>query len=307
MSESDGQLPYLDTFSKAAELSSFTAAGKALDLTQAAVSQRIHALEKELGVALFDRRGGRVFLTDAGQRLYAHAQRILELHRKARQDVTGRQLPITGNLLIAASSIPGEHLLPAILSIFRRQYPDVRVRVKVTDSMNVMGQVEQGKVHLGLVGKNTDNAHLEFKPFATDEMIVIVPPNHSWRRLKNISFRRFKKEPLILRETGSGSRWCFEQALSRSGHSIDDFQIALELGSNEAIKEAVLQGMGVSALSTHAVQKEIKAKQLHAVKVTELTPERKLFIVTDRRRVLPTPARILLRFLEGCPSSGEGP
>ncbi len=307
MSESDGQLPYLDTFSKAAELSSFTAAGKALDLTQAAVSQRIHALEKELGVALFDRRGGRVFLTDAGQRLYAHAQRILELHRKARQDVTGRQLPITGNLLIAASSIPGEHLLPAILSIFRRQYPDVRVRVKVTDSMNVMGQVEQGKVHLGLVGKNTDNAHLEFKPFATDEMVVIVPPNHSWRRLKNISFRRFKKEPLILRETGSGSRWCFEQALSRSGHSIDDFQIALELGSNEAIKEAVLQGMGVSALSTHAVQKEIKAKQLHAVKVTELTPERKLFIVTDRRRVLPTPARILLRFLEGCPGSGEGP
>lgn len=304
MIDSDSQLPYLDTFSKAAELSSFTAAGKELGMTQAAVSQRIHALEKELGVALFDRRGGRVFLTDAGQRLYVHAQRILELHRKARQQVTGKKTPITGDLLLAASSIPGEHLLPAILSIFRRQNPDVRVKVEVTDSLKVMEQVTKGRVHLGLVGRKTDDSNLRFKEFATDEMVVIVPPNHRWSKSKRVPFQRFKKEPLILREEGSGSRWCFEQALTRSGHSLDELQIALELGSNEAIKEVVLQGMGVSVLSTHAIQKELKAKLLHAVKVPELAPERKLFIATDKRRVLPAPARIFLHFLEGCPGSG---
>jgi DNA-binding transcriptional LysR family regulator len=304
MSESSGQLPYLDTFSRAAELSSFTAAGKSLGMTQAAVSQRIHTLESELGIALFDRRGGRVFLTDAGQRLYTHAQQILDLHRKARQEVTGKKTPISGDLLVAASSIPGEHLLPAILSIFRRQHPDVRVRVKVTDSVNVMGQVEKGQVHVGLVGRQIENSKLEFKDFATDEMVVIAPPNHRWRKSKRIPFKRFRKEPLILRETGSGSRWCFEQALTRSGHSFDELEIALELGSNEAIKEAVLRGMGVSVLSTHAVRKELKAKQLHGIKVTELVLERKLFIATDKRRVLPAPARIFLHFLKGCPGAG---
>ena len=307
MSGNDGQLPYLDTFSKAAELSSFTAAGKVLGMTQAAVSQRIHALEKELGVALFERRGGRVFLTDAGQRLYAHAERILELHRQARQEVTGEKAPIRGELLLAASSIPGEHLLPAILSIFRRKYPDVRVKVEVTDSVKVMDQVEKGQVHLGLVGRKIDDPNLSFKEFATDEMVVIVPPNHRWHRRKRIAFKQFKKEPLILREQGSGSRWCFEQALTRSDHSLDDLQIALELGSNEAIKESVLEGMGVSVLSTHAVQKELKAKDLHAVTVPELTLERKLFIVIDKRRVLPAPARIFLHFLEGCPGAGTAP
>jgi len=307
MKESDGQLPYLDTFSKAAELSSFTAAGKTLGMTQAAVSQRIHALEMELGCALFDRRGGRVFLTDAGRRLYAHAQRILELHRKARQEVTGKKAPITGDLLLAASSIPGEHLLPAILSIFRRKHPNVRVKVEVTDSVKVMGQVEKGKVHLGLVGRKIENANLSFKEFATDEMVVIVAPKHRWFKSKRVSFQRFRKEPLILREKGSGSRWCLEQALASTGHSLDDCQIALELGSNEAIKEAIFQGMGLSVISTHAVHKEIKAKQLYAVQVSELVLERKLFVVADKRRVLPAPARIFLYFLEGCPGTGSSP
>ena len=111
------QLPYLETFSKAAELSNFTAAGKALGMTQAAVSQRIHALEQALGVALFRRRGGRVLLTEAGQKLYDYAQRILDLHREARREVSGHETPVGGELLLAASSIPGEHLLPALLSL----------------------------------------------------------------------------------------------------------------------------------------------------------------------------------------------
>jgi DNA-binding transcriptional LysR family regulator len=110
-----GQLPYLETFAKAAELSCFTAAGRALGLTQAAVSQQVHALETILGVSLFARRGGRVLPTQAAQRLYPYAQRILSLHAEARGSITGQRVPLTGDLLLAASSIPGEHLLPALL------------------------------------------------------------------------------------------------------------------------------------------------------------------------------------------------
>ncbi len=108
----DAQLPHLSTFSTAAELTSFTGAAKALGLTQAAVSQRIQVLEKTLNKSLFDRRGGRVVLTEAGRKLYAYAQRIHDLHREARRDITGHETPLAGELEIAASSVPGEHLLP---------------------------------------------------------------------------------------------------------------------------------------------------------------------------------------------------
>ena len=110
------QLPHLETFVKVAELSSFTAAAHALDRTQAAVSQRVQALEGELGVSLFHRRGNGVLLTDAGRRLYPVAQQILRLYEEARAAVTGQPAPVQGELSLGASSVPGEHLLPALLS-----------------------------------------------------------------------------------------------------------------------------------------------------------------------------------------------
>src|SRR5438552_18728390 len=163
----DLQLPYLETFSKAAELSSFTGAAKALRLTQASVSQRVQALEKTLGTPLFKRQGGRVLLTDAGRKLYDYAQRILDLHRQARQLITGHDAPVGGELSLAASSIPGEHLLPALLSLFGQKHPHLRVRATVSDSLGAVAQVERGEAGLGLVGRKTENPHLQFHYLAS--------------------------------------------------------------------------------------------------------------------------------------------
>src|SRR6516162_1757028 len=154
------QLPHLETFVKAAELSSFTAAARVLGLTQAAVSQRIQALEGALDVSLFQRRAGRVALTEAGQRLYTYAERILALHREAIQEIAGHKSPLTGELSLAASSIPGEHLLPELLATFGARYPHVQVRATVTDSQSVLRQVEYGEANLGLVGGKMDNPDL---------------------------------------------------------------------------------------------------------------------------------------------------
>jgi len=295
------EIPYLDTFSKAAELSSFTGAAKALRLTQAAVSQRIHVLEKTLGKALFQRRGGRVLLTEAGQELYEFAQQILDLHRQARQKISCQKTMLRGELRIAASSIPGEHLLPAILSVFGQKHPHIRVHASVSDSMAVMTQVEHGNVSLGLVGRKADNPHLEFRYLASDRMVLIVPPRHALFRRKRITVKQLSRYPLVLREVGSGLRHCFEKSLDRSGLSLADFRVALELGSNEAIKEAVLRGAGIAILSTYAVQKEIRAGELHTVQVSDLKCDRDMYVVQDRRRVLPLPARQFLTFLETNP------
>jgi DNA-binding transcriptional LysR family regulator len=296
-----GQLPHLETFAKAAELGSFTGAAKALHLTQAAVSQRIHVLEKALGKPLFQRRGGRVLLTEAGQKLYAYAQRILELHRDARHEITGHETPVAGELLLAASSIPGEHLLPALLAVFHQKHPHIQVRATVSDSMTVLSQVERGQVSLGLVGRKVDNPHLEFRFLARDRMVLVVPPGHPLSRRKQVSVKDLRGHPFILREAGSGLRHCFAKALERAGRSLADLPISLELGSNEAIKEAVLRGAGVAVLSATALQKELKAGQLHALAVSDLDCDRDMYVVQDRRRVLALPARQFLLFLETNP------
>jgi DNA-binding transcriptional LysR family regulator len=301
------QLPYLETFSKAAELSSFTAAARVQRLTQAAVSQRVQALEKTLGTNLFQRQGGGVLLTEAGRTLYDFAQRILELHREARREITGHEAPVVGELLLAASSIPGEHLLPALLSVFGQKYPHIRIRATVSDSMGVMAQVERGAASLGLVGRKADNPHLEFHHLARDRMVLVAPPGHALGRRKTVSVWQLARSPLVLREVGSGLRHCFEKSLEKAGLSLADLRVALELGSNEAIKEAVQRGVGVAILSAFAVQKEVRAGQLHAALVSDLSCDRDLFLVQDRRRVLPLPARLFLVFLQTHPIPVETP
>jgi LysR family transcriptional regulator, low CO2-responsive transcriptional regulator len=287
-------LPHLDTFARAAELSSFTAAGKALGLTQAAISQRVQALERRLGRPLFHRQGGRVLLTEAGQQLYDFALRILELHRQAVQEITGTAAPLQGELTLAASSIPGEHLLPELLARLRSRFPHVQVRATVTDTQQVLDQVEQGQAHLGLVGGKGESTHLDYLAFASDELALIVPAGHPWARRKRVTLAQLAPESLILREAGSASRQCFEQALAAVGSSLQQLHLVMELGSNEAIKEAVQRGLGLTVLSTHAVAREIEAGRCHALHIAGLALTRDLFIVWDQRRVLPIPARHFL-------------
>jgi DNA-binding transcriptional LysR family regulator len=300
-------LPHLPTFAKAAELSSFTGAAKALGLTQASVSQRVQALEGRLGRPLFERQGGRVLLTEAGRKLYDYAQRILDLHRLARREITGHEAPLGGELSLAASSIPGEHLLPALLALFGRKHPHVRVRATVGDSMGVLAQVERGGVSLGLVGRKAESPHLEFRYLASDRMVLVVPPGHALSGRKTVSVRQLSRHPIVLREVGSGLRHCFEKSLGRAGLSLADFRVALELGSNEAIKDAVLRGVGVAILSTYAVRKELRAGRLHAVQVSGLHCDRDMYVVWNRRRVLPPAARQFLIFLDTHPVAAEIP
>jgi LysR family transcriptional regulator, low CO2-responsive transcriptional regulator len=301
----DPYLPYLETFAKAAETGNFTVTARALRLTQAAVSQRIQSLEKTLVTSLFKRQGGHVLLTEAGRKLYDYSQRILDLQREARREISGQEVPGAGELLLAASSIPGEHLLPGLLSLFGKKHPHIRVRATISDSMEVISQVERGEVNLGLVGRKTDNPRLDFRYLASDRMVLVVPPGHPLSRRKKLSVKQLTRYPLILRESGSGLRHCFQKSLEKVELSLSDLQVVLELGSNEAIKESVLKGIGTAILSIFAIQKELKAGQLHAIKVSGLHCDRDMFIVQDKRRVLPLPARQFLIYLDKHPISPE--
>lgn len=301
------QLPHLETFVMAAEIGSCTKAAKVLRVTQAAVSQRIHATETALATALFQRQGGRVLLTEAGRKLHDYAERILDLHRAAREEITGHEAAPAAELFLGASSIPGEHLLPTILAAFRQVKPHILVHTSVSDSVAVIGQVERGEVSLGLVGRKADKANLQFRFLTQDRLVLVVPAGHALSKRKKISVRQLLKHPIVLREAGSGMRHCFEKSLERAGYSSGDLRVAMELGSNEAVKQAVMRGAGVAVLSVYAVQREMTGGQLHAVELSDLRCERDLYLVQNTRRALSLPARLFLIFLETHPLVVEAP
>lgn len=290
------QLPHLETFVCAAERGSFTAAARELGVSQAAVSQRVHSLEALLGAPLFRRAGGRVALTDAGRKLHEYAARILDLTAEAWGAVTGAPVAVAGELLLAASSVPGHHHLPRALGEYRKKYPLVRVRASVSDTEAVFRSVEAGEASLGFVGA-PGGPHLESRPFATDELVLVVPKGHPWWRKRAVKPADLVAQPFVQRERGSGSRRCFERALEGAGTAPAALTVVLELGSSEAVKAAVLDGAGVAVLSRLAVRAEVAAGALKPVPVEGLVCARDIYVVWDRRRVLPAPARLFLGFV----------
>jgi DNA-binding transcriptional LysR family regulator len=295
------ELPHLSTFLKAAEHGSFTAAASALGITQAAVSQRIAALEGELRASLFDRRAGKVALTDAGERLYRYARQILALHEQARGDLGGLHPSVSGDLPIAASSVPGECFLPALLSTFHARYPEVHVRATVSDSGEVISDVEKGRASLGLIGQKGESSTLESRPIGRDCLVLITPPGHAWASRRTIALDALCNEPLVVREPGSGTRSTLEQGLARAGRSLADLNVALELGSNAAIKDAVRRGLGVAFLSRFCIRRELDAKELGALAVRGLHLTRQFYLVHHRRRPLSPAASVFRHFVEAHP------
>ena len=295
------ELPHLGTFARAAELGSFTAAAVELGVSQAAVSQRIAALERQLKVSLFQRRAGKVYLTELGSRLYDYARQILQLHEEAREAMSGLHQPVSGDLPLAASSVPGECLLTALLSAFSKKFPLVHVRATVGDSRSALKEVEKGEAMLAFLGERAKAPQLECRLLGTDSLVLVVPPGHRWAG-RRVPLEDLAEEPLILREQGSGSRLAVVASLEPGGVALHELNVALELGSNAAIKDAVRRGLGVAFLSRMTVRKELNSRELETAEVEELDLTREFYLVYNRRRPLPPVANSFLHFLEAYPS-----
>lgn len=295
------ELPHLVTFAGVAERGSFTAAASEFGVSQAAISQRIAVLEGVLRVSLFDRRAGRIALTEAGQRLYQYARQILDLHKQARKDLGGFHPSVAGALSIATSSVPGEFFLPVLLPAFQERFPRVHVRATVNDSGSVLKDIEKGRAAVGLVGQKTENPSLAFRPIGSDSLVLIMPSGHRLAGRRTTSLKALRGEKLIIRESGSGSRYILEKGLERAGTSLAALHVTLELGSNAAIKDAVRRGLGVAFLSQIAVRRELETKELGTVAVKGVDLTRQFYVVFDPRRPLSPPADVFLHFLETHP------
>ena len=238
------ELPHLATFARAAERGSFTDAAADLGVTQAAVSQRIAALEKELRVSLFNRRAGRIALTEAGERLYELAGESSTCTRKrGRASAASTRASRATCRLRQARSLPSATSRPCSPPS-ARSIPEVHVRASVSDSSSVMKEVTKGLATLGLVGQKAEKPSLESEAIGTDTLVLILAPGHPLAVRKSISLAVLAREPLIIREPVPAPAVPWRRASNGPGRRSTAMTIALEMGSNAAIKDAVRRGLG---------------------------------------------------------------
>jgi DNA-binding transcriptional LysR family regulator len=299
----------LEVFAKVAELGSFSRAAEALFLTQPTVSEHVRGLEDEMGLQLLDRLGRGATTTRAGELLLGYARRMLALAREAQQALDQFQGRMSGELVVGGSTIPGEYVLPGLIGRFKAKYPDISVSLLIGDSRQVSEWVDQGRAEVGVIGARPTSRALESRELMPDELVIVVPATHGWAARKTVSLDELRREPMVVRERGSGSREAVEHVLETAGVSLTSFRLVGEMGSTQAIKQAVRAGVGIALISRRAVEDECRAGLVACVKVKDLKVARSFYLVTHKDRTRSPLAQAFLDFLESQPvaPASQGP
>jgi len=289
-------LRQLRTFKTVADLASFSLAAQRLKLSQPSVSYQVKELEETLGLPLLDRLGKRVKLTEAGAVLYAYARRMLDVLDEATVAIEEMRGIKRGTLRVGASTIGGIYLLPAALGAFKKLHPGLVISLEIGTRERVQEQVLRNELDLAVVGPALKDAELAIIPFLSDELVVVAPAGHALAGKRGLTLKDLAGQPFIMREASSGSRWSLEKAARKAGAKLS---VAMELGSNGAIKHAVESGLGLAVISRYATALEFSSGRLVELKVRGFPIRRDWHIVHLRRRKLPAPVTAFIDFLKG--------
>jgi DNA-binding transcriptional LysR family regulator len=279
-------LKQLEVFIAVADSGSFSRAAESAFLTQSTVSQHISSLEKEFDLKLLDRTGKGAFPTEAGKLLLEHARRILQEGRDVALALNRFRGLAEVALKIGGSNIPACYMIPDCIFSFRENYPGVVITLYQGDSRETLERLKCEEVEFALVGTIFAEKDLVFTPLAPDRISLVVPAGHRWYGKKDIAVEELLDEPLILRESGSGTGSSFRDALVRANLDPDQLNVSLCLGSNEAVKQAILNGAGISFVSELSVRKECERGELFLVAVRGMVISRHFYLVTRRGRSL---------------------
>ena len=253
----------LKVFHTVARLLSFTKAAEELHMTQPAVTFQVRQLEEYFNTRLFDRTHNKVNLTPAGERVAEFAERIFDLYAEMESSVRDLTGEISGALTIGASTTIAEYMLPALLGEFKNQYPDINLRLKVSNSEGIVSMVEHNVIDLGVVESPVNNKNLIVEVCHEDQLVLVAAPDHELvKRGGKVNASDIVRYPFVSREEGSGTRDVVMQYLMEHKVSPGDMNFSLELGSPEAIKGAVEAGMGITILSRSIIGKELKLNML---------------------------------------------
>ncbi len=259
---------------------SFSKAAKKMYLTQPSLTKHIKNLEEEIGARVVERKNTGVTLTQEGKILYECAKRTLAHIEETGEKISRIKESEAGDIYIAASSIPATYILPQVLKAFRSRHADIKCRIKSSDSDSAMGMILDGEVEIGFVGREITHKQLCSTPLWGDRLVLIIPADHRWHGKKKVSCPEVLKEPFVSREQGSATRMIVEKYFRENTNSdFSGFNTICEFGSSTAVKEAVINGLGVSIISINAVRRELDNGTLREIPLEGCSIERNFHMI----------------------------
>ncbi len=289
-------LKHFETFLKIAELKSFTKAAEELYLTQPTISKQIVDLENFFDVKFIDRTKRTVALTRAGELLLKYAKDFANLKKETIEEIAAFKGLKKGTITVGASTIPGIYILPRVLSIFKKIYAGIQIRLIISDTKDIIEKMEEGAIDIGFVGAKNGSNKLDYKKLIDDTIVMIAPPEFP----DSLNLSELKDYPLIAREPGSGTRNTFEASLKKIKHmKTADLTVIAELTDTEAIKETVKNGMGISYISKMAIAGELSEKKLKHIVIRGFPDiKRSFYIITRKGKTALPQVKALLEIID---------
>lgn len=283
----------LKVFAAAARAQSFTRAAEELFITQPAVSKHVGELESRYKVRLFDRRGSRVELTDAGRILLGYAEQLLDQYRRLQYEMSVCRSQAEGELRLGASTTVAQYLLPRILARFAQRFPEVKLQLLSGNSNEIEQAVLGGRIDLGVVESARRRQELAYERLTADELVLVAGTGGRYARTGSVTPDELRRIPLVLREAGSGTLEVIREGLARCGLQIPQLDVVLRLGSTEGIKTFVRHSDAMAIVSVISVVDELRSGTLRIVDIEGLAFERDFAFVHS----VPEPAPVARQFI----------
>jgi DNA-binding transcriptional LysR family regulator len=295
-------LRQLEVFSAIARLGSFTRAAEELFLTQPTVSMQIKKLTDAVGVPLFEQVGKKIYLTDAGRELQRTCREVFASLGRFEMYVADLKGLATGSLHIAVVTT-AKYFIPRLLGSFCQRYPGLDASLKVANRERVLRRLVDNEDDLYILGQPPEDLDVITEPFLPNPLVVLAPATHPLAGLKRIPLARLAEEPFLFREAGSGTRIATERLFAGQGLKM---KMRMELGSNEAIKQAIVGGLGLAVLSRHTLAMDASAGQIAALDVEGFPIQRHWYVVYPAGKQLSVVARAFLEHLRRAQQELDG-
>lgn len=286
----------LEAFVAVVDYGSFSEAARRLYLTQPTISAHIRALETELNAKLILRSTKKLSITARGQQLYDSAVSMLHIRDNLLEDFHEEKKRVID---LGVSTIPSSYLLPELLAGFGKVFPEVCFHSLQSDSAGAIQRVADGSVDVSLVGQDTGEENCCFIPFCRDRLVIAAPVTRHYLQMKNgpVTFRDFMKDPMIMREKGSGTKKEMDLFLESIGVSPEELQVVARMNDLESIKRSIVNGVGISVLSARSVLDLEKTGQILLFPLDESAHMRSFYIVYSKNRILKPHVRQFIQFV----------
>ena len=271
---------------------SFTRAAEELELTQPTVSQQIKRLTQTIGLPLFEQLGKQIYLTAAGTQVLAASATISEKFAELEIAIDELKGLKQGRINLVASTT-AKYFVPRLLGTFRRKHPEIELALHITNQEGVLARLARNQDDLYFTGRPPSDLDIELRPILENPLVVVAPSNHPLAGKTNIALKELATEPFIFREAGSGTRAVVEHFLVENRVAVD---VVIELSSNEAIKQAIAGGLGISVLSQHSLDLEAQNGLLTILNVEGFPIQRHWYVIYPTGKQLSVAAQTFLDF-----------